>query len=253
MELVAKLAGKTFTIDSSKGIDLSIPLINQSNKVNCFWAPLFEISPVKTDQFIGSIAEGGLVNFKNIRINPHGNGTHTECIGHISKEVHHINDVLQSFHFPASLITIIPEIQSNGDRVITPNSIQDVLTSCPDFPALIIRTIPNHTDKLQRVYSGTNPCYVSQEAMQLIVDKGIEHLLIDIPSLDREEDGGHLLAHNTFWNYFGNIDQARTNCTVTELIYVPDEVKDGSYLLNLQIISLEMDASPSKPIIYPLD
>ena len=108
-------------------------------------------------------------------------------------------------------------------------------------------------DKLQRVYSGTNPCYVSQEAMQLIVDKGIEHLLIDLPSLDREEDGGHLLAHNTFWNYFGSIDQARTNCTVTELIYVPDEVKDGSYLLNLQIISLEMDASPSKPIIYPLD
>ncbi len=38
----------------------------------------------------------------------------------------------------------------------------------------------------------------------------------------------------------------------TELIFVRDEVEDGSYLLNLQIASFENDASPSKPVLYKI-
>ena len=89
--------------------------------------------------------------------------------------------------------------------------------------------------------------------MEYLVELDIQHLLVDIPSLDREEDGGKLEAHNAFWNYWKDISQARTNCTVTELIYVEDSVKDGMYLLNIQIAAFEMDASPSKPVIYPLN
>ena len=63
----------TYQVDLDQGLDLSIPLAHGDRQVNCFWAPPFEISPVRTDQFIGSIEEGGLVNFKNVRINPHGN------------------------------------------------------------------------------------------------------------------------------------------------------------------------------------
>jgi hypothetical protein len=36
-----------------------------------------------------------------------------------------------------------------------------------------------------------------------------------------------------------NLD-ARLDATITEMIYVPDNVPDGSYLLNLQIASLKM-------------
>jgi hypothetical protein len=36
-----------------------------------------------------------------------------------------------------------------------------------------------------------------------------------------------------------NLD-ARLDATITEMIYVPDNVADGSYLLNLQIASLKM-------------
>jgi hypothetical protein len=74
-----------------------------------------------------------------------------------------------------------------------------------------------------------------------------------LPSVDKEKDEGKLLAHKAFWNVTDvknlNVD-ARLDCTITEMIFVSDEVKDGSYLLNLQIASFENDASPSKPILY---
>ena len=48
-------------------------------------------------------------------------------------------------------------------------------------------------------------------------------------------------------------DDARFNCTITEMIYVYEEIQDGSYLLNLQFASFENDASPSKPVLYSLE
>ena len=37
------------------------------------------------------------------------------------------------------------------------------------------------------------------------------------------------------------------------MIYVDDKIKDGHYLLNLQIPSFVSDAAPSRPIIYKLN
>ena len=79
--------------------------------------------------------------------------------------------------------------------------------------------------------------------------QGVRHLLIDLPSVDREEDGGELQAHKAFWNY---PTEDRLDCTITELIYVANEIPDGFYILNIQIIPFELDVSPSKPVIYPL-
>jgi hypothetical protein len=84
---------------------------------------------------------------------------------------------------------------------------------------------------------------------------GIKHLLIDLPSVDREEDGGRLAAHKAFWNVLDTTNlnpEARVDCTITEMIYVNDAILDGSYVLNLQIASFENDASPSKPLLYAL-
>jgi hypothetical protein len=63
------------------------------------------------------------------------------------------------------------------------------------------------------------------------------------------------LAHKAFWNVkdVNNLNEdARMNCTITELIYVDDSVEDGNYILNLQIASFENDASPSKPILFKI-
>ena len=113
--------------------------------------------------------------------------------------------------------------------------------------ALIIRTLPNTSKKKTRQYSNTNWPYLTEKAAAYIRRCGVQHLLIDLPSVDKEKDGGELLAHHAFWNY---PNDTRFNATITELIYVPNAVKDGDYILNLQIASFENDASPSKPVLY---
>ena len=69
-----------FQADLSQPLDISIPL-DEAAQVNCFYAPLYRTDPVIAGDFIGATNKGGPVNFLNIKLNPHGNGTHTECVG----------------------------------------------------------------------------------------------------------------------------------------------------------------------------
>jgi kynurenine formamidase len=230
-------------------IDLSIPLRSGAENPNCFWAPMPEFTPVVAGDFVGSTAQGGVVNFFNVRLNPHGNGTHTECVGHIARERYVLHACLQQHHFLAKVVSVYPQKTDDGDRVIFRETLESVLQP-GEADALVIRTLPNETDKMRVNWSGSNPPYLHHEALALLADYGIEHLLVDLPSVDREEDGGRLLGHKAFWRY---PDAVRTHCTITELIFVPHRVRDGFYLLNLQTTSLDLDASPSKPVLYPIE
>ena len=241
--------GQAYSIDFSQPIDISIPLWEGEKGVNCFYAPYFETSPVVAGDFIGATAQGGLVNFMNVRINPHGNGTHTECVGHIATEAYAINQCLEVFHFPAILTSVYPTKLDNGDRVILQDQLEQALEGIQLQEALIIRTMPNDDFKKQTKYSGSNPPYIHHEAIQWMVEMGVKHLLVDLPSVDREEDGGALLGHKAFWQY---PEQVRKKSTISELIYVNNSVSDGLYLLNIQIASFEIDVSPSKPVLYVL-
>jgi len=82
------------------------------------------------------------------------------------------------------------------------------------------------------------------------VNKGVKHLLVDLPSVDREKDAGALLAHKAFWNFEGEV---RTDATITEFIFVPNAIVDGTYYLNLQVAPFENDASPSRPVLYAVE
>ncbi|MFN0034720.1 MAG: cyclase family protein [Saprospiraceae bacterium] len=242
-------AARTFSADLSKPIDLSIPLRDGAENPNCFWAPMPEFSPVRAGGFVGSTAEGGVVNFFNARLNPHGNGTHTECVGHIARERFVLRECLLEFHFLAKIISLYPCRTEAGDRVIFQDQLQEVFAE-KEAEALIIRTLPNDDLKLRQNYSGSNPLYLHHEAAEFLVKCGVQHLLLDLPSVDREEDGGLLLAHRAFWQY---PHATRTHATITEMIFVPNAVRDGLYLLNLQTTSLDLDASPSKPVVFVLD
>jgi len=235
---------KNYQFDLRKPLDISISL-HDGEQVNCYFAPPFSTKAVEMGNFIGDTNRGGLLNYKNVSLSPHGNGTHTECVGHISNSGHTINKALQQFHFIAQLVTITPENAPNGDLVISRHQIQQILAV--DVEALIIRTLPNTVDKKIRNYNQTNPPYLTVEATKLIVEQGIQHLLVDLPSLDKEEDEGRLAAHKVFWQFPDNI---RMGATITELIFVDDSISDGIYLLNLQIASFDMDAAPSKPILF---
>lgn len=247
IKAIIEVNSRTYTILVDKPIDISIPLRASKDNVNAWYLPPPKIYPVKLKDWEGSVKSGASVNFNSIEFNPHAHGTHTECVGHITDEVYSINTTLNQFLFIAELITVVPE-SLGSDLVISEKQLRFAIGN-KKREALIIRTLPNTKDKLNRQYSNTNPPYLSEAAAIYLKEKKVKHLLVDIPSIDKENDNGELLAHKAFWDVDGKI---RNEATITELIYVPNSAKDGKYILNLLIAPFQNDASPSKPILYEL-
>lgn len=235
-------------IETSELIDLSMTLQSSPENVRAWYVDPPRMEPVRANGFIGSIEEGGSVNFRDVYFNPHGHGTHTECCGHITKEVYAVNDVLKEYFYRATLITVDPVKMENGDLLVQAAQIAPFLQK--DFSdAVLIRTLPNAPDKKSINYSGTNPCYFDIEIVDLLNEFGVKHFLVDQPSVDREEDGGALAFHHAFWNVPDNPNFERT---ITELIYVPNDVVDGTYILEIQLAAFQNDASPSRPVLYKI-
>lgn len=249
MQATITHARKQYQFSPQNPLDISLPLKPGDDTVNCFWAEPVVFDTIRMGTFVGSVAEGGCTNYQRIHVTPHGNGTHTECYGHISPDPDAtINRCLKQFLFVAQVISVTPQKQENGDLMIMLEDVKPQFS--PENPeAIILRTLPNSGAKKTAHYSGTNPTYLEVALAEFLVQQEVKHLLVDLPSVDREEDGGQLLAHHAFWQYPHN---TRTDATISELIFVPDDVKDGLYLLNIQITSLTLDASPSKPVLYEL-
>src|SRR6056297_217156 len=238
---------KEYQINLAKPLDISMPLRGNVTNVNAWYVDHPKITPHKDGDFVGSIEHGASTNFNDIWFNPHAHGTHTECVGHITRDFVSINQTLDQFFFLSELITIAPG-KKGADFIITKQQLQHALgDSRPE--ALVIRTLPNTNSKMARQYAHTNPPYLLEEATQFLVEVGVDHLLIDLPSVDKEKDHGAVLAHKAFWNVNGTI---RYEATITEFIYVPNSVADGSYFLNLQVAPFENDASPSRPVLYKI-
>lgn len=246
MKATIEINKKKIKVDLSKPIDISIPLENKKG-TSAWYVDNPIIEPVIDGDFIGSVAKGASTNFNKITFYPHANATHTECVGHITREFYSINKCLKTFFFLTELVSISPK-KVNGDLVITKKQLQNTIQN-KNIDTLVMRTLPNKTAKLNRNYSNTNPPYLLEEAATYLREIGIKHLLIDLPSVDKEKDGGKLVSHKAFWNFNNHI---RLDATITEFIYVENKVKDGIYLLNLQIASIENNASLSKPILYKL-
>jgi arylformamidase len=228
---------KKLAVDLSKPLDISIPMHSGAGNPNAFGIQNPEFKPFEAGGFIGSVARGG-----SLLINAHGNGTHTECVGHISVEKITINGSLKQFFTIAQVISVSPD-----QNMVTLAQVEPLLQ--PSLESLVIRTSPNGDDKLTRNYSGNNPACLEPALCKRLAELGVKHLLIDLPSVDPEEDEGKLSAHHAFWNYPEN---PRLDATITEMVFVPNSIPDGTYLLNIQIASLETDASPSKPVLYTI-
>ena len=269
--------GIQYEVDIDNQIDISIPLNFNGPQPNAYGVESAAAKPVEAGDLVGDTRLGGSCNFEEYTFIPHCNGTHTECVGHITNERRSILDCLQDVLIPAVLISVSPEWTGESDElVITRESIEAAFKSEPgavatgllqsgletEFQppdhaggsALIVRTLPNDYSKLSREYGDVIPPYFSSEAMQYIVDSSFKHLLVDLPSIDRIFDDGKLANHRIFWNVeagsFEMNANTRLNSTITELIYVPNQVEDGEYLLNLQIAPFAADASPSRPILF---
>lgn len=239
-------------IDTERPLDISLELRNDELNPLAWYVepPTFE--PVRTEHYTGSVAEGGSVNFRDIFFNPHGHGTHTECLGHITQEVFSVNERVKDFFFSAQVITIDPveavnEKDGKTDRVIIAEQLQQVKDG---VEALVIRSLPNSNTKKSKNYSDSNPPYMDVAGANVLIEKGIKHLLIDLPSVDRESDEGKLEFHHAYWEVPENPNHERT---ITELIFVPNDIADGEYILELQMAAFRNDAAPSRPVLYKIE
>ena len=248
MELNFNIKGVTYRFNSEKPLTIAMPLRNGKDNPNCYYSDSVSFETIRMEDFTGSTLEGGSVNHKQITLAPHGNGTHTECYGHISSESSAtINQCLQEYLFIAQVISVYPARKEEAYVVTLAEVVNQLHGNTPE--ALIIRTLPNEHSKVSIQYSGTNPPYLEPEVCTYLATTGVKHLVVDLPSIDKEEDGGLLLAHKNFWQYPLTI---RKNCTITELAYISNYISDDVYLLNLQILNIDLDASPSQPILYKI-
>lgn len=250
MLLSLSFQNQDFVASGESEVDLSIAY-QESGGASAWYVSPMKVEPVRANGFLGSVAEGGDVNFRDVQFNPHGNGTHTECLGHISPEAHSINQQDIPAILPCLVVSVVPE-KRGEDQVVALKGVQEVISAVwnPEQlpPAFVLRTLPNGPEKRSKNWSNTNPPYLEAALAQWLVRCGVDHLLLDLPSVDRESDGGALAAHHAFWQYPEN---PRHHATITEFIFVPDQLEDGAHILNLQTAAFELDATPSRPIIIP--
>lgn len=269
MRLTFNIANSQYHFDSDWFHDVSQALNFNKEQPKVYGVENATSVAYSNNNFIGDTRQGGVCNFESLKLVPHCNGTHTECIGHISNNRLSIHDQLQKVLIPNTLISLSPLKRdetkdtyhpqlNHDDLLITRKLIEDALTLADSnfLEALTIRTLPNKESKLNRNYEKIQAPFFSIEAMEFIVKKGVNHLLVDMPSVDRILDDGKLTAHRIFWNLKQgghDIDtSASLNKTITEMIYVADHIADGKYLLNLQIAPFVSDASPSRPILFDI-
>lgn len=256
MEMTVKIGTESYRINLAAGRDISIPVSFDGRGVTAFGAPRANAEPYAAEGFTGAVAKGGSCNCGLYHFSPHLHGTHTECVGHISGNALSITDMMPDSFIAATLVTVGPETEA-GDAVITKQALQNALQDAAhDFmDGLIIRTVPNGAEKKSQDYDGKDmPPYFTSEAMAFIVLAGVRHFLVDLPSIDRMDDGGALANHRMFWNVPEGVTEISpamaSQNTVTELIYAPDDIADGKYLLNLQLAAFAADAAPSRPVLY---
>jgi arylformamidase len=270
MNLQLKIGKNTWQVNTDLPIDISIPLLFNGPQPNTYDVDSASSKAVEAGDFIGDTRRGGSCNFEEYKFIPHCNGTHTECIGHITDERISVSTTLRDAFVPSALITVAPvkanetddkynPAKADEDFLITRESIEKALakTDSEFLKALVIRTLPNDDSKKTRRYLQSHPPFFSVDAIRYISSLGVDHLLVDIPSVDRTFDEGKLTVHHIYWNVPEGTNHAdekeHSIRTITEMIYVPDSVCDGDYLLNLQIPNFMADAAPSRPLLYRIE
>ena len=269
MHALLVLGGREMRVDLSQPVDLALPLDFAGAQPRHFGAPAASAQPLRLGEFEGAVQLGASCNCEVLTLTPHCNGTHTECVGHLTRERVDAFRVVPAGLVPALLVSVRPEPAHGcregsdpqprgGDALITRGALERAWGRAPFAPrALIVRTLPNATDKRTHDYSAETPPYLTREAAELLVERAILHLVVDLPSLDRARDAGRLTAHRVFFGLPPAVSAlaaaTRPDATVTEFAFVPESVQDGPWLLELQVPALGGDAVPSRPLLYGLE
>ena len=250
--------GHRYLCDLASGVSLVSPIRFDKADSNPWNADAASKSPVTIGDFVGSTQSGGSCNVDQLSMIPHCHGTHTETIGHIVDGDHFVSDLSIPSLIPAVVVSVSAiEAESTSetylpsfgksDRVITAEDLKNAYVKWKGFAAsaLIIR-------------AGSTEGFFTNEAMAAIVEVGFEHLLVDLPSVDRLDDDGLLSNHRIFWNLEAASREVASSSRVNSHDHridqrsVPTKVTDGPCLLSIQVPAIESDAAPSRPVVFPI-
>ncbi|MFO1427228.1 MAG: cyclase family protein [Steroidobacteraceae bacterium] len=254
---------------------LARPLRFDGSDPRHFGAPAPLASPWQSAAFKGAVRLGASCNCARLTLVPHCHGTHTECAGHLTLETLDVAEIAPLGPLPALLLSVVcvdagvaatrgegsDPAPRPGDRLVTRWALQaawQAHAAAAPGPqtGLILRLVERDVvAALAGAPAGPVPPYFSREAMQWIVEQGIEHLVVELPSLDRTEDQGVLCAHRLFFGLppggTGLAAATRARATVTELALVPLDLADGPCGLQLAMPRIAGDAVPSQPLWLP--
>ena len=274
MKITIALAEKNYQLNTDFGHTLAIALDFQqsAHQPNHFGATPALASPMQAGGFIGDTEQGGSCNVNELTFNPHCNGTHTETIRHICDADNALSLSIAALELPplmpCALISITPITASDtnddytpsfaaNDKIISRAQLEQQLARYHDqqLQCLAVRTLPNSDDKCQANYNSHNqPAFFSRDAVLYLNERGVEHLILDLPSLDRLNDDGLLTCHHLFWQVIEGAHQPSPNSllnkTITEMAFIDNAINDGFYFLNLQTPAFINDAAPSRPMLY---
>ncbi len=255
-----RLGGAVWECDLGRPICLAVPTSFEGEGLRCFGAPAASAHPLSVPGFTGRVELGGSCNCSTLTLTPHCNGTHTECAGHLTVQRLDAFRVVPAGPIPALLVT------TPGRSAVTAQDLERAWSAAAraGLPprALVVRTsradgAPSDPQTRLRELGSGSAGYLEPEAAGWLVERGIEHLVVDLPSIDPMKDGGRLAAHRAFFGLPpGSSDlalAARAGCTITELACVPDAAADGEYLLELQTPALAGDAVPSRPLLFAVE
>ena len=264
-----------YRVLNSQAVDISIPLDFAGPQPNHFGAPRARAVALEAGDFVGDTREGGSCNCETLVLTPHCNGTHTECIGHVTGERISVADRAREALIGAALLSTglvsaescgerADPMPQPGDQLVTAAELERAATrlggaaALAGVHALVLRTLPNEADKASRDYDDSPmPAFLTLDAMRWVVELGVRHLLVDLPSVDRSHDQGRLSAHREFWGLAPGATKeasaSRPDATITEMVFAADTVADGLYALSLQIAPFVTDAAPSRPLLFPLE
>jgi kynurenine formamidase len=255
-------AGRLLAADLSRPVSIAIPLDFEGPQAACFDAPPATSRPLRA---------GLSCNCELLTLAPHCNGTHTECVGHVTEDRVAVSECVQGGLLLALLVTLEPTaatatqedsnpVPEPGDLLVTASALDAAFRSHARAAprAMILRTAQAAGRGPHHHYRGAAPApYLSRQAAMWLVDHGIDHVVLDLPSADRAEDGGRLTAHRIFFGLPAGSRRAREakrpRASITELAWIEPSVPDGHYLLDLQMPAFRSDAAPSRPLLYAVD
>ncbi len=151
--------------------------------------------------FVGDVRRGGSCNVEVLRCTAHGL-THVETAAHLLDPSGAPSTIADLPPERLAGLLLLADLSDLGDRPgerVPPDRIVEALAA-PGLPVAMLglktraSALPPATD-----FTGTDCLALSPEAAAAVREAGILTLVVDLPSLDPERDGGRMRAHRAFF------------------------------------------------------